>query len=82
VPVLEFYFIGDYLYYRWTNVEDNFKMTIKITLDDKRIIVLFPTTKTQLKEIGECKYFTFSSDWQLFGEKKNKELQKEIPLPN
>ena len=72
---LEYYQGKDKLYYKWTNISDNFKMPIDIELNgaEKRIN---PTKAIQTETINEFSVIHFK-DWEFyFNKKKNSGLAK------
>lgn len=75
-PILEFYWEGTNFYYRWTAVNDNFKMPIHIKVKGKSIL-LKPTATIQVIDIPtDDTSFYDNSDELYYGTKKNEHLPK------
>jgi len=54
LPVLEYYFDKESLYYRWNNVINEFVMQVEVNLDDRKFI-LNPTTNWNELTINKLK---------------------------
>lgn len=71
-PVLEYYQKGNKVYYRWSEVVDEFVMPIDADINGKEIR-LFPTMVTQSLKIPEFSVIHFR-DWEFYFKKKNNPL--------
>lgn len=54
VPVLEYSFQNNTLEYRWANCVDGFAMPVKISFDNDKYNVIYPTTQRQKLSITEA----------------------------
>lgn len=71
-PVLEYYWAGSYLYYRWKNTELDFvKLPVEITCGDFKKIV-YPTLFSQRIELPpDGKRFYFNNEYEVYYGTKN-----------
>lgn len=76
VPILEYYWDNNDVYYRWTKTNDDFVMPIEIEVV-KDILTIYPTTKIQKIELRtNSRSFLDNSDHLLLGNTENKKLKK------
>lgn len=79
-PILEFVWYGDYLYYRWTDANPDFRMEVQFTLDGQEIVRLSPTLHLQRIKMppGTWQSGTFNNLELFYGIKKEKRLLKKF----
>ncbi len=77
-PFLEFCWTDNNLYFKWTQVNDDFVLPVKIKVNNKSL-TLYPTTKLQKVELSNSyPEFYDNSNELYYGTKKNKYLKREF----
>jgi aminopeptidase N len=77
-PILEYYMEGNKFYYRWTHVNEDFRMPVNIQAngDDENIRIV-PSAKTQVLEYRTAfRSLYLPEERMLFGVKENAKLRK------
>ncbi len=81
-PMLEYYWNKNILYYRWTKVNGDFALPVRIKIGEKSI-VLYPTTSVQEVEFSaEPVKFRFNDNKLLYRAVENKKLKKPAKKNN
>ena len=80
-PILEYYWDKQKFYYRWSNVDADFKIPIELYLDKIIKITLFPKMSDKLVQVipissETYKEISFDDSFRLYGTKENKKLKK------
>jgi aminopeptidase N len=78
-PVLEYYWVGEKFYYRWTGVEKEFdKLPVELTFTTHKETI-YPSLEVQTLEVKlePGNEVHFSDDRTYFGYRQNKELLKQ-----